>query len=458
MFYVLAKVNSMAVTALSSFASEMGATLAMTNSSFGTGFNAMIQFVLDLLLFFINAGLIIKINLDYFIRSITIMILHAMAPVAIASISFDNRKTIFNSWLKELVGTIFMQSFNALVLAMIMIVLKGGAVHWWYYQASLFAISSLNSWFMKIFGLQNSVADISGRVYDQSKNAAREAKKNIGTIAALASVGMGAAAAGGGSAAMAGGNSAPGAVASAMGESGGGASAGGGQQGGFSTNVAKNTGESKKADGVWGQKPQGLENKKFNFESNGNASAKVTVSKDSNDDNSTEQISSGEGSFSGQTANNSGNETTDKSGTISSEGNDMSFKDKVVTGGKKALNKAWNTAKFAGAVTAAVTAENDIIRQGAREYLGYEKGMDKDGKEGYFGYQPFGTANSAISKENQQRQREAGEAKRRQEEQQQQRDQEQQQRDQEEQKRKIDEMYDYFAEEREQAEGAEGLK
>lgn len=37
MFYVLAKVNSMIVTALSSFANEMGATLSATNASFGTG-------------------------------------------------------------------------------------------------------------------------------------------------------------------------------------------------------------------------------------------------------------------------------------------------------------------------------------------------------------------------------------------------------------------------------------
>lgn len=89
----------------------------------------MLKFIIELLLFFINAGLIIKINLDYFVRSITIMLLHVMAPVAIASISFDNRRTLFNNWLKELTGNIFMQSFNALVLAMIMIVLKGGTVH-----------------------------------------------------------------------------------------------------------------------------------------------------------------------------------------------------------------------------------------------------------------------------------------------------------------------------------------
>lgn len=97
LFYIIAKINSMIVTALSSFASEMGAALFSSNFSLGSGWNVIVQFILELLLFFINAGLVIKINLDYFIRSITIMILHAMAPVAIASISFDNRKTIFNS-------------------------------------------------------------------------------------------------------------------------------------------------------------------------------------------------------------------------------------------------------------------------------------------------------------------------------------------------------------------------
>lgn len=129
MFYVLAKINSMLVVTLSSFANEMGVTLANTVNPVTKFGSTMINIILDLLLFFINAGLIVKINLDYFIRSITIMLLHVMAPVAIASISFDSKKALFNNWLKELTGNIFMQSFNALVLAMIMIILKGGTVH-----------------------------------------------------------------------------------------------------------------------------------------------------------------------------------------------------------------------------------------------------------------------------------------------------------------------------------------
>ena len=87
----------MLVVTLSSFANEMGVTLANTVDPVTSLGSAMINFILDLLLFFINAGLIVKINLDYFIRSITIMLLHVMAPVAIASISFDNRRTLFNN-------------------------------------------------------------------------------------------------------------------------------------------------------------------------------------------------------------------------------------------------------------------------------------------------------------------------------------------------------------------------
>lgn len=362
-FYILAKINSMLVTTLASFASEMGATLTNVAQPTNSAWNTILKFIIELLLFFINAGLIIKINLDYFVRSITIMLLHVMAPVAIASISFDNRRTLFNNWLKELTGNIFMQSFNALVLAMIMIVLKGGTVHWWYYQAALFTIASLNTWFMNIFGLQNSVADMATKVQNQASNALEEAKKGglVGAAAGVASVG--ASMWNKGSSNWASGGSAPGGVAD-------GNSAGGGSSDG--------TGETAQGGNIGTQIPknENKDDKKFKTKVIGPNTVEVTKmnTNSANSGNTGDEQNNSSGQPNTNTENGTQSSNFENSnGQSGSMGNQMPQKDdKIKQGGNNMnLKRAKYNAKVIAATVASEAFDNrSYFGKKANEYLG----------------------------------------------------------------------------------------
>lgn len=321
-----------------------------------------------------------------------------------------------------------MQSFNALVLAMIMIILKGGTVHWWYYQASLFAIASLNSWFMGIFGLHNTVSDIAGKVHEQGNQAFNEAKKNVGNAVAFAGM-----AAGGlqNSGIMSGGSSGgvPGGVAG--GSAGGGPASGGGtgdtgKGGNIGTQTAKNENKDNKnfKTEIVGDN---IKVTKANASSadSGKADGKQNSSPDQSGTNAENNPQDSNSDNNGQSGSMS-NQTPQKDDKISQEGNsNMSLGQKV----KK-------TASVFAAAAAATYSRNDYIKQGAAEYLGYDKGMDKKGEEGYFGYQPFGTANNNISKESQQKKRAEEVAKKKEEE-------EKQEREQREMSEKIDMILEF---------------
>lgn len=63
----------------------------------------------------------IYLNVLYIIRAISTAILIASAPFFIASIAFQGKnKTIFESWAKELLANIFLQSFHAFVLSFLL--------------------------------------------------------------------------------------------------------------------------------------------------------------------------------------------------------------------------------------------------------------------------------------------------------------------------------------------------
>ncbi|WPS85497.1 hypothetical protein SMD22_00105 (plasmid) [Brevibacillus halotolerans] len=59
----------------------------------------------------------IYLNLIYILRSITVAILTAMAPLFVVTLSMGGKwKGLFSQWMKELVSNIFLQSFHAFVL------------------------------------------------------------------------------------------------------------------------------------------------------------------------------------------------------------------------------------------------------------------------------------------------------------------------------------------------------
>lgn len=186
-FYVLAKTNYILVEMFESFTSSF----VFTNSA--GSFNWLIKIILV----GINMGIIIKLNIDYFVRSVMVAFLHATAPIFISSIAMgSNGKKMFNSWLRELVGSIFMQSFNAMILAIALTTIGAGVgSKWWHTQAIIFMLSSLNTWFRNLIGVGDSIASIGGQVKQQADKGWDQAKKVGGVVAGA---GLGAVAVGAG--------------------------------------------------------------------------------------------------------------------------------------------------------------------------------------------------------------------------------------------------------------------
>lgn len=154
-FYVIAKANSLIVSVFA----EIGGTTLLTNS--GGFLNVLLTLVLVVFNFFI----LIKLNIDYIVRALTITVLHAFAPVAIASIALNSqgrRGTYFSTWLKQMVSTIFIQTFDAALLAFFCLVLKssGELVR----IIVFFSFIPMNSWFKKTFGGDSGVGSMSGQV------------------------------------------------------------------------------------------------------------------------------------------------------------------------------------------------------------------------------------------------------------------------------------------------------
>lgn len=266
---------------------------------------------------------------------------------------------------------------------------------------------------MRLFGLQNSVSEIAGNVHSQSKEAFNEAKKNVGNaigFATMAAGGLGAMSGGasmaGGGASMAGGGSAPGAVANgASGAGGGGGSADAGK-GNMGVKVAQNNDGGKKAGG---QKqtngtPAQTAGTPGNLEAAGGGSTGSSGAGTSGEEDEKQGSFGDQGPKSDdkhKVSVNDGVIKVQKDDTINPEGNNMSFKDKVKSGAGK-FGKA---ASIVGAAAVATYSKNDVLRQGAADYIGYDRGKDQQGASGYFGYQNFGTANDDISKASQQRQK-----------------------------------------------------
>jgi hypothetical protein len=80
--------------------------------------NAYSNMLGGILIQFFYLGVSIYLNFVYIMRAITIAILIASAPLFIVSIAFGGKwKQLFNTWMKELIGNIFLQSFHAFMLS-----------------------------------------------------------------------------------------------------------------------------------------------------------------------------------------------------------------------------------------------------------------------------------------------------------------------------------------------------
>lgn len=165
-FALLCRLNGLVV---SMFSSLVGANVNLTDIGGGS---------IGIILFsFLTFGMTISINIRYMIRSIVVAMCYAVSPIAIASVSIDNRRSLFNTWLKELLANIFLQAFNAVILSFLLMVttstrgLTGFII--------LYAFMPLNKWFMEdLMGVKSgagAAAEAAGRGVKQGAGRIGEA-------------------------------------------------------------------------------------------------------------------------------------------------------------------------------------------------------------------------------------------------------------------------------------------
>lgn len=115
---------------------------------------------------FVTFGLTVSLNIKYMVRTITVTLCYCIAPIAIASTVMDDRHALFNVWLKELIANIFLQAFNAIVLAFLLMTIDSS--RGLFRLVCMYSFIPLNKWFMEdLCGVKN-LADRVAQVGDQT--------------------------------------------------------------------------------------------------------------------------------------------------------------------------------------------------------------------------------------------------------------------------------------------------
>lgn len=141
-FYIIAKINSMIIAFLNSVVGGMTLT---------TSFN--ISWLANLIVLLIVLFIMVKLNIEYLTRAVMLTLMHGMAPAAIASIALQQKRDFFNKWLHEFISAIFLQTFDALLLTIFIMVAKNGVFSfWWEPLLMTYMFIPLNKWFKQTFG------------------------------------------------------------------------------------------------------------------------------------------------------------------------------------------------------------------------------------------------------------------------------------------------------------------
>ena len=83
-----------------------------------SGYNAYGNWLAGFVLSFFYLIIDLYMNFSYIIRSLTLAILIASAPIFIVSLAFGGRiRGLFDTWSKEMIANVFMQTFHAFALA-----------------------------------------------------------------------------------------------------------------------------------------------------------------------------------------------------------------------------------------------------------------------------------------------------------------------------------------------------
>lgn len=111
------------------------------------------------------AYLVIEIyfNFIYISRGIIVAILYGVGPLFVASLAFGGKYVqIFSNYVKELVGTIYMQTFHAVLVAFFATITIFGGVRLFEQLVVLFAFIPLTKFFREAIGVGGGIADIAG--------------------------------------------------------------------------------------------------------------------------------------------------------------------------------------------------------------------------------------------------------------------------------------------------------
>ena len=92
--------------------------------------------------------ILVKINVTYIVRSLTILILFASAPLCISSLAITGgSRSIFDAWMKELISNIFMQTFHAMLFVLYMVALRFTRLRLIEQVVIVFSFIPLTNWF-----------------------------------------------------------------------------------------------------------------------------------------------------------------------------------------------------------------------------------------------------------------------------------------------------------------------
>lgn len=178
-FYILAKTNQMIVSMFDTMTA--GKTLT-TSVSLG--------WLVALVFSIFNLVILAKLNITYLIRAATITLLHIISPLVISSMSISGSKrgSLFNTWFREMVSAIFMQSFDAVVLALfIMISSYGGVTNTWESLMLMFMLIPLNNWFKEKITGTSGIINTAKQVGSDLGSRAGALVGGVATVAATAS-------------------------------------------------------------------------------------------------------------------------------------------------------------------------------------------------------------------------------------------------------------------------------
>lgn len=174
-FYVMGSLNFTLVEALDAYTNGAGFV------DIGAGHNPIMKLVISIFSLFMVA----KLNVDYLVRAVSLTVLHVIAPVAIGTMGLSGRRGLFSTWFKELMVNMLMQTFDALILTIILVV-AGSSATWLQCIIFTYMFSPLNKWFKdNVMGFRGAGADgAAAQTFNTAQKGAQIAQNQVGTTVA----------------------------------------------------------------------------------------------------------------------------------------------------------------------------------------------------------------------------------------------------------------------------------